>query len=538
MRILSEQTRANIEKLSIEAGIGPFQPLRAMKVALLQRIGDSGELVAIPYIIALVLHHDKPVARAAADAVHHLLAGALPSDLAWLDGEMRARMSWADWHTLNPSDILSFRRFDQSFVAVLGIASMHQNGHIREHALFLLNRVHSGEEIPYLLLRANDWVREVRELARNAVRKRLTPELAPIYAKNLALVVRLRESNRVKNDDLVSAIFAILQAPAARRWLQASFNSPDKIVRRTSYQLVLGASGEEAFTVLCQALASADPVVRIWAIQQAPRVLARDQLSHLFTSARHERFPSIRYAALRQSIEHFPDTVASDLIAALTDPVAGIRALAQYFAKKLLSLDLPSYYRQALAQDIHTECLPGAILGLSDVGTATDTEQVLPLLTHRMVAVRKAALHAITKLDGERHLPLLQHALYDESPGVSREARMLLVPMASLLDADTLWEAAYGNCHAHIRRNAYMLLLHRGKWDQLIYTLRGICVTETFISLMALNHLARWMLRADNKFMPPTAHQRQAIIQALRECTGALSPEDRSRLDAQLQGWL
>ena len=79
----------------------------------------------------------------------------------------------------------------ESDLSALRSASLDANGFVREDAVKRLAKVATGEELPYLLLRLNDWVPQVRDAAREAVLARITPEYAPHFVTYLATFARL-----------------------------------------------------------------------------------------------------------------------------------------------------------------------------------------------------------------------------------------------------------------------------------------------------------------------------------------------------------
>src|SRR5579872_1118675 len=75
--------------------------------------------------------------------------------------------------------------------SMLGYASFHRNGYVRHEAIRLLAQIEDGSELPFLLIRQNDWVQPIAGEARTAVESRLTEAYLPNFVKNFALVVRL-----------------------------------------------------------------------------------------------------------------------------------------------------------------------------------------------------------------------------------------------------------------------------------------------------------------------------------------------------------
>ena len=186
---------------------------------LFQQIADSAEIAAIPDIIAFLLSDERKIAVAAAEAVHHLLTIASAEDLAWLDEQMRHRLvvgGSSAWYQLRPAQLDAFQGFRGCAVSLLGPASFHGCGYVREQAVELLAKIFDGSELPYLLIRTNDWVAQVRCAALEAIRARITPEYAGYFVNNLMLIERLQHSARYDHTEQVCRIFQLLQQPDTR----------------------------------------------------------------------------------------------------------------------------------------------------------------------------------------------------------------------------------------------------------------------------------------------------------------------------------
>ncbi len=119
--------------------------------------------------------------------MHSIIKDLAPLDLAALDQRVRNVSEYRygidpQWQKLRPSDVsrLATSKFATSLV---GLASFHKSGYVRETATQQLALQRTGEELPFLLIRLNDWVSEVREVATKAVRARLEPSMRSIFSR-------------------------------------------------------------------------------------------------------------------------------------------------------------------------------------------------------------------------------------------------------------------------------------------------------------------------------------------------------------------
>lgn len=508
------------------------------KVRLLQEIGDSGEIAVIPDIIAFVLADDQQIAIAATEAVNHLLSSASPEDLVWLDEQMRIRLyiTYGTWYDLRPQQVDVIQRVGSFSVSLLGAASFHGKGFVRERAITLLAEIRDGRELPYLLIRANDWVSQVRSAAQEAIQARLIPEYAGHFMATFSLVERLLHSERADHGGLVQSIFGFMQDQEVRAVLHAGFTASNRQVRRLSYRLAVTAPGEDVSLVLTQALREHDPMIRTWAAQQAAAVLEQEALQSALSMIAHDPYMPVRQIALLVTVEHFP-TIAHDvLLDALLDTNATIREVARYYLRRQAPMDFAAFYRDALDTSTGNGLL-GAIHGIGETGTNADAERLLPCASQRSIRTRKAAIAEIARLhQGDQYLSLFMQALVHALPGMSNAGREALRDRAYLLDTGWLAQQFKASPYVHVRKNILRLLARLGKWPSLPYLIRATCDTDARIVLMATRLLKRWLLSSNRYFIAPTAEQLAEIRAALENCQLGLDEEDRRQILFMLRG--
>jgi HEAT repeat protein len=189
-RALSEETKRLLEKLDQPASsITRLVRLSDSSVGVIDRIGAAGEAAALPDLLPHVFDKRRSVARAAARAAASLLSGVPVSELPWLDERLRERSTWwPGWFSMRPTDLRALEQFGDSQPALLRLATCHPSGYVREAALKALESAVDGAELPFLLIRLNDWVAPVRECAQELVRRRANPGYARQLVRSLPLV--------------------------------------------------------------------------------------------------------------------------------------------------------------------------------------------------------------------------------------------------------------------------------------------------------------------------------------------------------------
>src|SRR6266513_1570218 len=139
---------------------------------IIRRIADAGEPAAIPDLLPILIIGGRKRILASAKAIHHLLQMLNPTDFVRFDEFVRQGYSdWCvrrePWYLMKPKDVGHLASMGEMSASLLGIASCHTNGHVREAAVRELGKTETGTELPFLLIRANDWVPEIRSSARD-----------------------------------------------------------------------------------------------------------------------------------------------------------------------------------------------------------------------------------------------------------------------------------------------------------------------------------------------------------------------------------
>ena len=198
-RALSPAGQTRVQELrAASSSAGPGRARRL--TAALEALAARGESAAIVPVAAVLLDADAGIAQAAAAALEGLWPRLPPALLPTLDWAMR-REWWGNggpcWPPVVPADLGRLPRGATVPALPLGLLSMHPSGHVRQAALVRLDGSFAGGdgggEIPFVLLRLDDWVPAVRQQAEAAVERRLTVADRSTYLRHLDLLGRLRQ---------------------------------------------------------------------------------------------------------------------------------------------------------------------------------------------------------------------------------------------------------------------------------------------------------------------------------------------------------
>ena len=518
-RVLSENTRLVIE--SLYKPVSLWNRSTKHKLAMLELIGQAHEPAAIPDIASLLLDRNKEIAQETARVVSALGALLKPDELPWLDQVMRDRSPYrwsypSAWAELKPSQLDQIQELSKVSAFSLGLASFHFNGYIREEALRLLGGVFNGTELPFLLLRLNEWVPQVRSVAESLIRARLRGDYAYFFVNNLALITRLRSTHRGRKQAVTGEIEALLKSEAGRQAVVTGMDSPDMQVKRECYRLAL-RSNLDQHSVVEKALNEADPAIRRWAAENLANVPESTASAGLLSRLRVDRLAAVRRQALQISCQLFPEAAQEWLENALLDPHPAVRGYAQSYLEKRQGANTRQFYVDALGRS-DPRSVYSALSGLGEVGYSADVDLILPYLSHERSKVRRSAIRSLARLQTHGFADLFVQCLSDATASVSREAMKALGQRVHLLEGERIWHVFTHTVSTHSRRNALFLIARLGKWESITYLIGALCTEDEQLRELANKYVRRWQWQFNRSFTTPTAEQIKGLSQAISRC--------------------
>jgi HEAT repeat protein len=486
----------------------------------------------LPDLLPLVLSPEPGLAGEAAAAIGEHLGQRAPEELLAIGEEVRQSIWWAtasgdSSRSAALNDVPRLRDRGEHAVSVVGLASFHPSGYVREAAVRELATFHEGGELPYLLIRLNDWVEPVRAAAYEAVQARLVPACAPHFVRGLPLVERLERCGRADHEALVGRVHGLLTGPAGRPVMRAALATDDRWLRRSCYRLLLDRPGKDGPEIIRMAVRDEDAMIRLRAIRAAGVVLDTNDLREILEQVGRDPFMPVRRDALGLWLRHFPEAAEPVLRDALLDSSPALRQTARHGLGARGAGEFRDFYLSAL-EDPRGSRLRPALFGLAETGSEADAARVESFLSHTGPGVRKAAVTALSRLDPEAYVSVFAQALEDDSPGVSRAARLALAPRAARVGEEKLWSLVAGGSEAHVRRNALLLLAATGKWNSIGWMIHACRLADERLARIARQQVARWIARYNRVQVQPTRDQLKHMARALEE--GAALDTERERM--------
>lgn len=500
---------------------------------------DDFQRYGQPFVVPL------PVGASRADELERLsqwVLKASPTQLARLDKQVRQsslhyRSYLPLWLVIQPDELERMLNAPLVDAGLLGVASFHPNGFVRERALTRLTSVRTGLELPFLLLRLNDWVEPIHEAAVGALQSRLTPDYAAAFVRCLPLLFDLEDPRRRDHGPWLQAVSALLKRPECEPALWDGLGTGERAVRRLCFRLLAESDHVPLERVVQEALADPDPGLRRTAAVRGRSSLNVKAFQAVLPRLRRDPSPSVRREGLQGVVERLPEQAEIELRAALLDGHASLRDMAQFYLKRRHNMDTAAFYRVVLNES-EAWTLLASLGGLGETGTAGDAALALPFLTHPLTKVRRAAVRALGRLDGDGRVGPLLAALDDPSPSVTREACSALQPRLSLVNPETLWQAFVLQKPLHVRLALLSLLAQMDRWVGLSYLVRASADGDDVVRDRAKEQLSIRVYGRRSSFTKPTPAQVARLREALAQSPNAeleaivLDWERKQRVDA------
>jgi len=517
--------QAIIEKLYHQRTVWEFwKPEQEVaQLEVLSLISTSRLWVAIPCIAPLVVTASPAVRNESARIIADLLADDFPRIIAFLSNGLHSLVEY-DAFVLDAirsitRDAVWKLAIDEFGWAVFGVLSFHGSGWVREAALDRLEKCEDGNEIPFLLYRATDWVGIVADKAELLLTRRLETRPVRQLAVTLPVIYRLKSRLRGRLLSVQANIIARVAAEERIDFLTALANSSGlPVIRRWVLSLVVASNRPEAVALRKQLMEDRDPMVRLavwefsWKAEDFETAAGKG-LSDPWPAIRRRSLEILASREDPQNLERFES--------ALLDAASSVRATARFFLNRIGIVDTAPRYRAKLSTN--GVAAIAAICGLSEVGAADDAKLLVPFLAHPRVGIRKAAVAGVSKLDPAGYSAEIRAALLDRSPSVSKTARLALEKNAGALGREYILELLEEKNSLHVRRAGLWLIRALPKWERLIRFLEALGPAPEFNDEIRRD-IQRWLMQYNRSQQTPSSEEVKALQNLTTQYASFLQP--------------
>lgn len=390
---------------------------------LLKEIEEITDPNAIYSFIPLMFVKNKTVSRVVNQKVNALF-NTIPLDLlSKIDENIRNsnylknnEQIFEYWYGLKPSIVDSYKSHSIEFSIILKTLSCHPNGYIRYEAIKTLAKNNIQDAIPFLIIRANDWVEEIRILCLDILNSITRNEITCHFVESLPLLKQLKTKGRkvhmCDRIELLRKIESLLASQCSDALLK-KVNTCNIISARYAFD-ILTNDDSKLERLLTITLNNRDILIKIKAFNLAYKWYDPNQFLIYLNKIKNDKLMPIRKRVLYAFVEHYPHHSKNVLEDALLDRSRSIRNLSRYYLKQQGISEFSSYYRDALAKNDETIKL--AILGFSESGNKHDFKYIRPFITKNISALNAVIIKAAFKMQPQDWKKVISQLLAHPEP--------------------------------------------------------------------------------------------------------------------------
>jgi len=464
---------------------------------------NNGDFSKIPWVFCVFAESHSLSKVSASIALRDTLSKLQFNDIIRIDEQMRqtTSMEWSiNWRKLQVENFLTPAMSINDRRAVIVFASFNPNGFIREQAVRMMAE-YSGT-LPYIILRQNDWVIQVRQAAIKAFSERLQKLSAGEILCALPFVEKLRWSNRSSHEEYIKSFFDKLTCPERKEDLFQGLQSENVRTRKICVQALLNLTCPDFEQVLWTLKREPDPFMRK-IIYEKLCLLGQDMIeySHILL---HDRYPANRMLALQYLYgvnKHGALPLAKEM---LLDKSAIVRELSRKIVQEYdPKFNISLFYLEHIENDT-----VAAILGLGETGQKTDADIAEKYLGDPRVAVVRATIITLMRLDSKRFLPRIIEMLSDSRIGVVKTAQHLIMKYG-VADYTRIQEIFFNTKYNHVKIKCANILFSAPKWQSLIYMLEALACEMEDVQKLTIQAINDWLVKFNKSFAEATSQQKE-----------------------------
>lgn len=473
-----------------------------------------GNLNSIPWIFCVFAEKHDQSKLAAAKALCEILDILSFDDIIRIDAQMRqtTSMEWSiNWRELNVKSFFTPQMSLSDYRAVTVFASFNPNGFIRESAVHMLKE-YDGT-LPYIILRQNDWVQQVRKAASAAFTYRLQRLSEGEIIAALPFAEKLKWSIHGSHGEYTNQFFSVLTAPEHTSDLMSGLNNVNIRTRRICTEALFTATPPKIKLAAHRLICESEPFLRATIFRKLISLGQKmDEAIEIFL---RDKYSLNRMLAFQYLIDINSDNIRETAEKLLLDKNAAIRGTAQNtIQKQTPDYDFRSFYLNNLDQ-----YPTAAIGGLGEKGLPSDTVKIVKYLSDTRISIVKSAMASLMRLDYEEYRPVITEMLNDSRAGIVKTARNLIMKTDSP-DYVKIIEIFNITAYEHTKLRCMDILFSASKWSGIIYMLEVLLVGEKQIKEKSLTAINRWLFNFNRSFTLPSAKQIadiRKLINLLRE---------------------
>ncbi len=473
---------------------------------------EKGDFTYLPWIFCVLTEDSKKQKKVAASLLNKILSTSSVDDIYKIDKLMREKtsMEWnIDWDLINLESLLTKQMTNSEKRAIYAFASFNPNGYIREKAILALAKYE--DTTPFILLRCNDWVNQIRQLAFNLLPKMLNKASNEEITFTISFMEKLHRSVRCEYNSILQIMVSSINSN--NELIKQGLHSNDVRVRKFCINKLNGLDIINDNYLMKYIYNEKDCLLRKSIFRQLinskGKIIDFRVLCNLFLE---DKFPTNRSLALQYLYDNDTENVCDIAINKLMDKNTHVRALARSIVvSKNIDIDICQTYLNNLS--LKPEI---SIYSLGEIGSKENCSLIETYLKDKSISIVRAAMISLMRLDSEKYVLYITDMLSTNQRGIVKTATILL-KKNKCYNTEKIFEIQNSSTDENIKVKCASLLFLSSKWKSLIYVLKLIGSGYEELEFLCQMQINKWIFNYNRSYAILSEKEKQIIIELLNE---------------------
>lgn len=382
--------------------------------------------------------------------------------------------------------------------------SQDYSGYRRESAVMELCNFAHIDSFRALLVRINDWVPQVRAVAKTSFMSLLKPENIKLIIGVLPEIYHLTSCRRVKASSIIKAVEDFLKSEENINGLQEGVLHERVLVALRCTRILIKYKLLEVDNIIERTQKSKHNIIRLKGAELFKR-LKPIELPYFLAIAIQDRFMPIRRRAAQILLG---EKSKNNILVAerlLLDQHQDIRILAiEYMNNTEFSLN--EFYFEELASE-NTGKLRCALWAIGELKLYEKMEAARLQLNNEHPSVRRQALATLYQLEYSKLKDVLLEKIVDDSLMVRKTATSILCNVVYMFDVEDFINLTKFNVDERMFVSIIRACRKLSKWDRielLLYLAEKEEMRQKFYLKHLIQELNKWVIDFNRSGIQPT----------------------------------
>lgn len=477
----------------------------------LKKLEENNDLDTLPTLFWLCLLRNNHKKKALLNKITNLFADFTCKEYLRVYKLFRERTS-LDYH-YNFKDVtmeilLEDYMTEEEKINLLGLASFHPNGYIREKALLELSKYNNPKIVPFVIIRINDWVDNIKRLSVNILIKHIKKEKFSYILKNIGLLEKMREKveyaqsyyynppeHILENKKIISGIFEtvdeIINNNNVTIELKEVALCKDSYIQEYSLKTLINRELLDNGEVVDILIKMANGFTCYKILKLLLDKMSKEELSKYKTKLEKVRGFKARVLIIDKlyNIDYYKE--AKELENDALSKSSTVRYTSRFYMKKLGYMDFIKLYMENLNNDEYKE---EAILGLCEVCCEDEIEAIISCFKDNKSKIEKKILNRIKELDnwGEYDYIFID-GLQSKHIGTIKAAKQFIILNIRLFNIEEIYELYIKSNYERTLISAAEILCSENSWTCISYIIEVMGNKNDDIARIGKEALNYWL---------------------------------------------